>query len=97
MREAVGFTKICKLKNGQTLIIREAEVGDATEIINFVNQISGETEYLTFGEGEFEINEAEEVEFIKSISKSSNGLMICAFLGNTGSSLQKPSANTAGS
>ena len=73
---------IFKLNDGETLVIRKAEVGDALGIVSYIDQISKETEYLTFGEGEFGISEEEEAEFIKEISKSDNGLMICAFIDN---------------
>ena|SRR5690554_509020 len=54
-QEGSGFMERFKLSDGQTLIIRKAEIGDACNIINYINQISKETEYLTFGEGEFGI------------------------------------------
>lgn len=69
-----------KLANDQTLTIREARSEDAATIIRFINQISKESDYLTFGEGEFGISEEGEAEFIKAIEKSDNRLMICGFI-----------------
>lgn len=69
-----------QLRSGQTLIIRKAEKQDASSIIDYINTICKESENLTFGEGEFGITADKEAEFIESISKSDNQLMICAFL-----------------
>lgn len=69
-----------KLANGQALTIRKAQSEDAATIIHFIDQISKESDYLTFGEGEFGISEEEEVKFIQDMANSDNRLMICGFI-----------------
>ncbi len=70
----------CQLRNGQILVIREAEKEDASRIIDYINKVGKETDLLTFGEGGFGITVDKEAEFIEGISKSDNQLMICAFI-----------------
>ncbi|OAA31586.1 acetyltransferase [Kosmotoga arenicorallina S304] len=64
------------LKNGLTAIIREANPEDAPRLLRYIEQVSGESEFLTFGPGEFEITVEKEKEFIKSIKDIENALMI---------------------
>ena len=70
----------CQLKNGQTLVFREANKQDASIIIDYLNKVGTETDNLTFGEGGFGISADREASFIESISKSDNQLMLCAFI-----------------
>lgn len=72
--------KIFQLGNGQTLMIRDANMEDAAEIIDYINQISAESDFLTFGEGEFGITIQAEAEFIKRILATDNQLMILALI-----------------
>jgi RimJ/RimL family protein N-acetyltransferase len=65
-----------KLKNGQRLIIREAERGDAKILLDFINYVAGETEFLTFGENEFFMRDAEFTEFIQKCEDTANMLML---------------------
>lgn len=58
-----------KLKNGLELVIREAKKKDAGKIIDYVNKVAGETDYLTFGKGEFSMTEEAEGNFIENINK----------------------------
>ncbi len=74
--------KQVQLKNVQELIIRQALPEDALEIIAYIEQISAETENLTFGPGEFGISEEQEVKFIEGLLESDNQVMILAFIGN---------------
>ncbi|WP_407310140.1 GNAT family N-acetyltransferase [Desulfosporosinus sp. SB140] len=68
------------LRNGQMLTIREAKHEDASMFLDYISKVGAETDNLTFGEGEFGISEEEEANFIKSLAKSDNQLMVCAFL-----------------
>ncbi|HKM42597.1 MAG TPA: GNAT family protein [Limnochordia bacterium] len=72
--------KEVQLHNGQKLIIRKATPDDASHIIAYIDQISRETDYLTFGPGEFGISVDQEIAFIESVQNSDNQLMICAFV-----------------
>lgn len=66
------------LKNGKSLIIREAEEKDAAEIVEVSGRIGGETDNLTFGIDDFYFTEDEERIFIKNIRERDNCLFIVA-------------------
>ncbi len=70
--------KNIKLRNDQILIIREAEKKDAPQVLEYVNKIAGETDYLTFGPGEFNLSIEQEEEFIEDHLVSDNKLFIIA-------------------
>jgi RimJ/RimL family protein N-acetyltransferase len=44
------------LKNGVSVVIREARTSDANKILEYVNTISSESDFLTFGQGEFGVS-----------------------------------------
>ncbi|ENQ0440152.1 hypothetical protein ACEJ07_000146 [Listeria monocytogenes] len=52
--------EIRELKNGQIIMIREATKEDSSNIITYLNEVAGETDYLSFGQGEFAFSIAEE-------------------------------------
>ena len=60
------------LKSGKTLIIRQSKEQDAMEIIDYLNAVGGESDYLTFGLNEFFLSTAEEAEFLKGMLSSQN-------------------------
>ncbi len=64
------------LKNNQTLVIREAMVEDAAAVLDYVDGVSGESDYLTFGPGEFEHTLAEEEGFLRNFYESYNQIML---------------------
>ncbi len=53
------------LKDGATLELREAVPEDAGALLAYVEAISGETSFLTFGPGEFELTDEQEAEFLR--------------------------------
>ena len=53
-----------ELRNNSFVVIREAEPSDAKELIDFVNCVGGESDYLTLGVGDFKLTEVEEAEFL---------------------------------
>jgi len=53
------------LKNGQTVLLREAIIEDAPELVAYLYKIGGESNFLTFGSGEFSVSVSDE----KAISK----------------------------
>ena len=79
-KRVVDVIKRVRLKNGRELIIRKAEPNDALDILAYIHQVSGESDYLTFGPGEFGLSQEEEAKFIETVAASDNRLMICAFL-----------------
>ena len=63
------------LKNGQELHIRKAEKKDATELIEFLNTVSGESDNLLFGAGEFSLTVWQEEQFIQNMNSSLNSAL----------------------
>lgn len=67
-----------KLKNGDTVTIRKANKSDAKDILEYIYMISRESDFLTFGQGEFDKTIDQEEFFIDNISKQNNALYIIA-------------------
>ncbi len=72
-----------ELKNGCVLLIREVAVEDARAVLDYVHEISGESDFLSFGPGEFELTEPEEQEFIGKCLASDNQLFILGSIDDT--------------
>lgn len=71
--------KEIKLKNGKTAILRSPIKEDAPAMIDYLNIIGGESDFITFGKNEFSMNvEAEQdyIERINSMDNSKNVLII---------------------
>jgi RimJ/RimL family protein N-acetyltransferase len=52
-------------KRGDRVLIREAVPDDAPQLIEYLNRVGGESDFLTFGADEFELSEAEEADFLR--------------------------------
>lgn len=70
------------LKNGQVLTIRNAKREDALNLINYVNKIGGESDFLTFGENELNITLDKEEELLESHMDVDNKIYIIAEIEN---------------
>jgi len=70
-------------RDGRDIHVREAQGDDAAMVIEYIETIAGETDYLTFGKGEFGISETEEYEILEKAHDAPNVLYILAFLDNT--------------
>ena len=70
-------------KNGQVLVIREAQKKDAAGVLEYVNKMAGETDYLTFGKGEFNMSLEDEEKFLESCKESDNQLFVVAEVAGT--------------
>jgi len=68
------------LKDGQTLAICAATPEDAQAILTYIDQISGESTFLTFGPGEFEMTVEQEAEFLRGCHESVNQTYILGFI-----------------
>lgn len=64
--------------DNKIVTIREAIKEDAKALIEYLNVIGGESDYLTFGEGELSISLEEEEKIIENVSKKDNALFIVA-------------------
>ncbi|GMQ56700.1 GNAT family N-acetyltransferase [Vallitalea sediminicola] len=63
------------LKDGQKLIIRIAEEGDAQGLMDLLETVDGETKFLAREPGEFNFTLEQEREFIKNTMKDDNSLL----------------------
>ena len=74
--------KSLRLRNGQTLNIRTAIKEDALSLIYYISKIGGESNFLTFGENEFDITVEKEEAIIESHIGVDNKLFIIAEIEN---------------
>jgi RimJ/RimL family protein N-acetyltransferase len=72
-----------KLKNGESAIIRNASSSDAKKLLEYVNTICCESDFLTFGQGEFIMSVEQEESFLDHVSKQNNALYILAEIDGT--------------
>lgn len=71
-----------RLKSGQELEIREAVAEDADNLLRYVEAISGESDNLTFGPGEFSVTLAQEEEYLTAQQKRSNSIYLLGLVDN---------------
>ncbi|MEL7648798.1 MAG: GNAT family protein [Sedimentibacter sp.] len=64
--------------NGEKLIIRRSKKSDAKDLVDYINSVAGETDYLSFGVGEFGMTVQQEEDFIENTSKKENALSLIA-------------------
>jgi RimJ/RimL family protein N-acetyltransferase len=72
-----------QLKDGRTLLIREAAPADAAAILDYIDAIASETDYLSFGPGEFGLTEEQEADILRRYRTAGNGLYIVGVVNNT--------------
>lgn len=60
--------------------IREAEPDDAPALIEYVERVAGESDFLTFGPGEFEMTENEERDLLRKYQGSDRDLYLIAVM-----------------
>jgi RimJ/RimL family protein N-acetyltransferase len=75
--------KTYELKDGRVLHIREGDPDDARTLLAYVQAICGESDFLTFGPGEFELGEAEEAEVLRKYRAADNQLYLLGFIDGT--------------
>ena len=66
------------LKNGQVCVLRQAEEKDAGNILEYVNCVCGETDFLAFGKGDIDWTVEKERTFIRDHLNSDNKLLVVA-------------------
>ncbi|KGK90107.1 GNAT family protein [Clostridium sp. HMP27] len=64
--------------NNEEIIIRKAKKSDAKALIEYLNVIGGESDYLTLGAGQFGRSVEQEEEFIVNALNKENALFIIA-------------------
>ncbi|MHB0858299.1 MAG: GNAT family N-acetyltransferase [Anaerolineae bacterium] len=71
------------------LLIRAAEVDDAAALLAYYHAVSAESDFLSFGVGEFDVTEAEEVARIQQAQLADNRLFLVGVVeGNIVAALQ---------
>lgn len=73
---------VIKIKNGETIILREAVKEDAGSMIEYLGRIAGESDFLTFGPGELVPTLEQETAVIEGMRNVANKVMIVAVVGN---------------
>jgi hypothetical protein len=66
--------KTHELVDGLRLFIREATAEEARSVLDYVQQVCGESDFLTFGPGEFGFGEQQEKEFLQTIGKQKTNM-----------------------
>jgi RimJ/RimL family protein N-acetyltransferase len=66
------------LKNNQLLVLREAEPRDAERMLAYFEQVAGESEFLTYGPGEFGMTVEGEQDFLQAVAASPTSLSLLA-------------------
>jgi len=65
-----------KMKDGRVLTIRNAEVADAAAMVDYVNMVSGESDNLSFGQGEFGISVEDEMKYVAGLNDGNFNFML---------------------
>lgn len=66
------------LKNGETIVIREAQINDAQEMVTVVKEYIEESEFIPYIKGEFDPTIDEEKKWIQSFLDNENSLLLVA-------------------
>jgi len=69
-----------KLKNGLEYVICKLEEKDALAAITYLNEVGGESDFLSFGENEFKLTVEQEEQIIRNVRNKKNSLLIGAFI-----------------
>ena len=68
-------TRTITLKNGIILTIRNPEIEDAQPLVDYINQVSAESDNLSFGKGEAPFTQTQEEKYITSLKVDPNKIM----------------------
>lgn len=66
------------LKNGQVCVLKQADEQDADNILEYVNCVCGETDFLAFGKGDIDWTVEKERTFIRDHLNCDNKLLVIA-------------------
>lgn len=69
------------LKNGQTLLLREAVPDDAPKVLAYLNRVGGESDNLLFGKDGFPMPVERERAFLESQRQEEKSIMLAGFVG----------------
>jgi RimJ/RimL family protein N-acetyltransferase len=71
------------LKDNSVLNVRQARGEDAEALDSYIQQISGETDFLTFGRGEFNITPSANRSFLEQQFQAANAVYLVASIEDT--------------
>lgn len=74
----MAVQKTCK--DGSVLSIRRVCEEDARQLLDYLNTVGGESDFLTFGKGEFRCTEEEEKQYLSGLAKNPANLFLVGFL-----------------
>lgn len=83
------------LKNGQTLLLREAVPDDAPKVLAYLNRVGGESDNLLFGKDGFPMPVERERAFLESQRKEEKSIMLAGFVGEEVVSISSVNALTS--
>ena len=83
------------LKDGRTLLLREAEGGDAAQVLEFLNRVGGESDNLLFGENGFPMPADQEAALLERQRQEEKSVMLLGFVGEKLVSIASCDALTA--
>ena len=66
------------LKNSQVATIRQARPEDAARLLEYVNRVTGETDFLAFGAGDLDWPVEKERRFIEDYRAADNKVLVVA-------------------
>lgn len=72
--------KEIKLKNGENLILKKADVNDAEKMIEYLNIVGGESDNLLFGENEFRLSIEQEKSHLENMAKQETSMMLVGII-----------------
>lgn len=67
------------LRDGRELTVRPAQPEDAQELIDFLNNVGGESDFLLFGANECAFTPEQERAFIENVNRDTAGKMLVGF------------------
>lgn len=70
------------LKDGRELLIRRAEEKDAQQLVEYMNLVGGESDFLTYGKNECRFTVEEERQFLRNQQKNPNNIYLAGFIGD---------------
>lgn len=72
--------KEIKLKNGESVILRTPIKEDAKKMIEYLNIVGGESDFVTFGKNEFTLSIEEEEDYIEKNNNTENCKIILTII-----------------
>ncbi|MDB4539951.1 GNAT family N-acetyltransferase, partial [Saprospiraceae bacterium] len=69
-----------EIRDGHKLLVKEAEGAEAAPIIKYVNEVAGQTDFLSFGANELGLSESDEQRFLEKCLESNNQLFLVGWI-----------------